>query len=93
MQKEAALAALRTIDVKVFASEYQDLTSEEVDQLKSACSTLISSMSDDHAATRKAASLVDLILATLEKPGLAKSTRGMILEQGISLSLYLQQLH
>ncbi|WP_395752856.1 hypothetical protein [Prosthecobacter sp.] len=91
MQKEAALEALRTIDVKVYASQHQDLSPEQLARLRAACSTLIASVSDNPTAERKAATLVELVLAILEKPVLAASAYELILEQGVCLSLFIQQ--
>ncbi len=92
MQKEAALAALKAIDFAVYTSKHKELSPGEIDDLQSACKILIGSVKDNTFAADKAAWMVELIQAAL----MVKTTkpcgnRGLILEHGISLSLYIQR--
>ena len=91
MQKEAALAALKAIDFAVYTSKHKELNQEEIDDLLGACRSLMDSVKGNAFAADKAAWMVELIQAALVvKTSKPCGNRGLILEHGISLSLYLQ---
>ena len=92
MQKEAALAALKMIDFAVYSSKHKELSPGEIDVLQRACQSLVNSVKNDAFAADKAAWMVELIQATLvAKTAKPCSSRGLILEHAISLSLFIQQ--
>ncbi len=91
MQKEAALAALKVIDFSVYSSKHKELSPAEIDELQSACRSLVHSVKNNGFAADKAAWMVELIQAALVvKTSKPCSNRGLILEYGISLSVYIQ---
>ena len=92
MHKEAALAALKTIDFAVYTSKHKELSPGEIDQLHSACQSLVNSVKCNAFAADKAAWMVQLIQsAVVAKSATPCGNRGLILEHGISLSLFIQR--
>ncbi len=92
MEKEAALAALKVIDFAVYSSKHKELSQAEIDGLQSACRILTHSVRCNAFAADKAAWMVELIQATLAvKNTNPCSNRGLILEHGISLSVFIQR--
>ncbi len=92
MEKEAALSALKAIDFAVYNSKHKELSTAEIDDLQNACQSLVNSVKSNDFAANKAAWLVELIKAALVvKSSKSCGNRALILEHGISLSLYIQR--
>lgn len=92
MQKETALAALKVIDFAVYNSKHKELSSGEIEDLQSACRSLVHSVRNNAFAADKAAWMVELIhTALVVKTSKPCSNRGLILEYGLSLSVFIQR--
>ncbi len=92
MQKETAIAALKVIDFAVYTSKHKELSLGEIEDLQSACQSLLRSVKSNAFAADKAAWMVELIQAALVvKTSKPCSNRGLILEYGISLSIFIQR--
>ncbi len=90
MNKESAIEALQTIDVKVYRSSQIELTSEDIRSLQSACTDLRKAVESDAYATRRAHWICELV--SLFSIGSDRSAqRQEILEEAKDLSGYIQR--
>ena len=93
MNKESALAALRSIDVAVHSSTHKMLSADELGELHVACRSLSECVKDNTLAAQRAAWMIAQIksafMTNIQKPG---TDRKYILECGMALALFIQQL-
>lgn len=90
MNKESAIKALQTIDVKVYRSSQIELTGEDIRGLQTACTDLRKAVESDAYATSRAYWICELV--SLFSIGSDRSAhRQEILEEAKHLSNYIQQ--
>jgi hypothetical protein len=92
MQNKSALAALQAIDIVVYQTSHKELSPDAIEELRSACSSLVKSVQGDAFFAEKAMRLVELIqadfLGSVPNPG---RHRVEILKCGITLSIFIHR--